>query len=375
VRFNRRFSLLSGQTFWIAHACFWLTAFAGAMIVIRAFEPTLPDAAWFVGMRVGAACLITAAGRMAAKSTPLLERLGISKIGLTVGGPLAGAVVMTLASIVYGTLSGRSPLTIDTSAGAPDRLGLAARFLLDVILLGTWSAAYFGSHLLRDQRAAELRAFEAEALAARNELNHLQAQISPHFLFNSLNTILACKHSPDDIEVITQSLATYLRFLLRPVATLEPLGREIDALEDYLTIQSFRFGDRLSCRIDCDTDIRRIPVLPAMIQPLVENALKYGRQADDRPLEVTVRAHRDRDKLFIEVANTGHWVPADESQSTNTGLHTLRRRLLIHGGPAATVTTAERDGQVRVLIQIPLTAEYALPSAATASPQPTEIAG
>jgi two-component system, LytTR family, sensor kinase len=375
VRFNWRFSLLSGQTFWIAHACFWLTAFAGAMIVIRAFEPTLPDAAWFVGMRVGAACLITAAVRMAAKSTPLLERLGISKIGLTVGGPLVGAVVMTLAFIVYGTLSGRSPLTIDTSAGAPDRLGLAARFLLDVILLGTWSAAYFGSHLLRDQRAAELRAFEAEALAARNELNHLQAQISPHFLFNSLNTILACKHSPDDIEVITQSLATYLRFLLRPVATLEPLGREIDALEDYLTIQSFRFGDRLSCRIDCDTDIRRIPVLPAMIQPLVENALKYGRQADDRPLEVTVRAHRDRDKLFIEVANTGHWVPADQAQSTNTGLHTLRRRLLIHGGPEATVTTSAHDGWVQVVIQIPLTSEYALTPAATASPQPTEIAG
>jgi two-component system, LytTR family, sensor kinase len=375
VRFNWRFSLLSGQTFWIAHACFWLTAFAGAMIVIRAFEPTLPDAAWFVGMRVVAACLITAAVRMAAKSTPLLERLGISKIGLTVGGPLVGAVVMTLAFIVYGTLSGRSPLTIDTSAGAPDRLGLAARFLLDVILLGTWSAAYFGSHLLRDQRAAELRAFEAEALAARNELNHLQAQISPHFLFNSLNTILACKHSPDDIEVITQSLATYLRFLLRPVATLEPLGREIDALEDYLTIQSFRFGDRLSCRIDCDTDIRRIPVLPAMIQPLVENALKYGRQADDRPLEVTVRAHRDRDKLFIEVANTGHWVPADQAQSTNTGLHTLRRRLLIHGGPEATVTTSAHDGWVQVVIQIPLTSEYALTPAATASPETTEIAG
>ena len=375
MRFNWRFSLLSGQTFWIAHACFWLTAFAGAMIVIRAFEPTLPDAAWFVGMRVGAACLITAAVRMAAKSTPLLERLGISKIGLTVGGPLVGAVVMTLAFIVYGTLSGRSPLTSDTSAGAPDRLGLAARFLLDVILLGTWSAAYFGSHLLRDQRAAELRAFEAEALAARNELNHLQAQISPHFLFNSLNTILACKHSPDDIEVITQSLATYLRFLLRPVATLEPLGREIDALEDYLTIQSFRFGDRLSCRIDCDTDIRRIPVLPAMIQPLVENALKYGRQADDRPLEVTVRAHRDRDKLFIEVANTGHWVPTDQAQSTNTGLHTLRRRLLIHGGPEATVTTSAHDGWVQVVIQIPLTAEYALTPAATASPETTEIAG
>ena len=372
---DRRLNLFGGSSFWIAHACFWAATFAAAMIVIRAFKPALPDAAWFVGIRVIAAFVITALIRMAAKKTPLLERLGISKIGLMVGGPLAGSVLMTLAFMAHDLSAGGLPIPQNPLDGAPDRLGIAARFVLNLVMLTTWSAAYFGSQLLRDQRAAELRAFEAETLAARNELNHLQAKISPHFLFNSLNTILACKHSPDDIEVITQSLAKYLRFLLRPVATLEPLGREIDALEDYLTIQSFRFGDRLACRIDCDTDIRRIPVLPAMIQPLVENALKYGRHADGRPLEVTVRAHRDGDKLFIEVGNTGHWVSPDHAESTNTGLHTLRRRLLIHGGAEATVTTTERDGYVRVVIQIPLTAEYALTSAAPAAPEPTEVAG
>lgn len=372
---DRRLALFGGSSFWIAHAGFWLASFAAAMIVIRAFKPALPDAAWFVGTRVVAAFLITALVRMAAKNTPLLERLGISKIGLMVGGPLAGSVLMTLAFMAYDLATGGPPLAQASLDGAPDRLGIAARFVLNLIMLTTWSAAYFGSHLLRDQRAAELRAFEAETLAARNELNHLQAKISPHFLFNSLNTILACKHSPDDIEVITQSLAKYLRFLLRPAATLEPLGKEIDALEDYLTIQSFRFGDRLACRIDCDTDIRRIPVLPAMIQPLVENALKYGRHADGRPLEVTVHAHRVHDKLFIEVANTGRWVAPNHDESTNTGLHTLSRRLLIHGGPEATVATSEHDGWVRVVIQIPLTAEYALTPATTASPQPTEVAG
>lgn len=372
---DRRLALFGGLSFWIAHTCFWLATFAAAMIVIRAFKPALPNAAWFVGIRMMAAFLITALMRMAAKNAPLLERLGISKVGLMVGGPLAGSVLMTLAFMVHDLASGGLPVSQPPLDGAPDRLGIAARFVLNLIMLTTWSAAYFGSHLLRDQRAAELRAFEAEALAARNELNLLQAKISPHFLFNSLNTILACKQSADDIEVITQSLAKYLRFLLRPVATLEPLGREIDALEDYLTIQSFRFGDRLSCRIDCDTDIRRIPVLPAMVQPLVENALKYGRQTDDQPLEVTVRARRDHDKLFIEVANTGSWVAPHHGESTNTGLHTLSRRLLIHGGPDATVTTSEHDGWVRVVIQIPLTAEYALKPATTASPEPTEIAG
>ncbi|MEI6239755.1 MAG: histidine kinase [Planctomycetia bacterium] len=372
---ERRFPLVAGWSFWIAHVGFWVATFAAAMIVIRAFKPALPDATWLVGISVMAAFLITALVRMVARNTPLLERLGISKVGLMVGGPLVGAVLMTLALVAHDLGSGGRALPQNPVDGAPDRLGIAAGFLLNLVMLATWSAAYFGSHLLRDQRAAELRAFEAEALAARNELNHLQSKISPHFLFNSLNTILACKQSPDDIETITQSLAKYLRFLLRPASTLEPLGREIDALEDYLTIQSFRFGDRLSCRIDCDTDIRRIPVLPAMIQPLVENALKYGSQSDDHPLEVKVRAHRDRDKLFIEVANTGRWVAPTHDESTNTGLHTLRRRLLIHGGPEATVATSEHGGWVRVVIQIPLTAEYALAPATTATPEPTEIAG
>lgn len=359
-----RFRPPAGLAFWCAHTAFWVATFAVAMLLVTAFRPALADPARFIGGRVLAGFVLTAALRALSRSQGLLAGFGISKVGLTVGGPLAGACVMTLADIA--------------SAGSDadtQRVGIAARFILNLMPLATWSAAYFGYQLLRDQQATELRAFEAEALAARNELHHLQAQISPHFLFNALNTILACKHSPEDIEVITQSLAEYLRFLLRPVATLEPLGREIDALEHYLTIQSFRFGDRLSCRIDCDTDIRRIPVLPAMIQPLVENALKYGRQADGDPLQVTVRARRDGDKLFIEVGNTGRWVAPDHAGTTNTGLHTLRRRLLIHGGPEATVTTSDHDGWVRVVIQIPLTEEYALTSATPAAPEPSEIAG
>jgi len=359
-----RFRPPAGLAFWCAHTAFWVATYAVAMLLVTAFRPVLADPARFIGGRVLVGFVLTAALRTLSRSRGLLAGFGISKVGLTVGGPLAGACIMTLAGIA-----------LDGSDAAAPRVGIAARFILNLMPLATWSVGYFGYQLLRDQQATELRAFEAEALAARNELHHLQAQISPHFLFNALNTILACKHSPDDIEVITQSLAEYLRFLLRPVATLEPLGREIDALEHYLTIQSFRFGDRLSCRIDCDTDIRRIPVLPAMIQPLVENALKYGRQADGHPLEVTVRARRDGDTLFIEVGNTGRWVAPNHAGTTATGLHALRRRLFIHGGPGATVTTTEHDGWVRVVVQIPLAAEYALPPVGTAPAGCTETSG
>ena len=337
--------------------------FGAVMVVILAFRPALESPTLFVGARVAFGFLFTAGLRAISKRRPLMRRLGLSKIGLMVGGPLVGAVAMTvLMPVMQAAFDGwlsdgpRTPLAIGDAGSA--RLGLSARFLLNLAMLAVWCLLYFGSQLLRDQQATELRVLEAESLASRNELRHLQSQISPHFLFNALNTVLACKHDPDAIEAVTQALAKYLRFLLRPVGALEPLGREIDALEQYLTIQSFRFGDRLVCRIDCDTDVRRIPVLPVMIQPLVENALKYGDQGPDRPLEVAVRAWRTHDRLMVEVANTGRWVDDVHADSTGTGLHGLRRRLLLHGGTDATVETAERDGWVRVTVTIPLAREF-----------------
>lgn len=352
-----RFRPPAGVVFWVCHAVFWLAAFATGILVVRVVRPTLADPVAILGGHAVVGFVLTAAVRSVARQRGLLDRLGISKVGLLVGGPLIAAVVMTLGGTAIDRLLGGGS-GFGEGLGAT-RTGVLARFLVTLAPLAAWSAAYFGVHLLRDQRAAELRAFEAEALAARTELAHLHAQISPHFLFNSLNTILACRHAPDDIEAITQSLAKYLRFLLRPIPTLEPLGRELGALEDYLTIQSFRFGQRLRCRIDCDGDIRRIPVLPAMIQPLVENAIKYGQPGGDGPLEVTVRAFREGDRLFVEVANTGRWVGTSPPGATRTGLETLRRRLALHGGPDATVTTTEDAERVVVTIRIPLAPEFA----------------
>jgi hypothetical protein len=359
----RRDRPLGRWLFWIAHAAFWLAMFAAVMVVILAFKPALESPAAFVGVRVAFGFLFTAGLRTISKHRAIMRRLGLSKIGLMVGGPLIGAVAMTVLMpvIEHGTnawLPAPSQPVVTIGDIASPRLGLMARFLLNLAMLAIWCLLYFGSQLLRDQRQSELRVLEAESLASRNELRHLQSQISPHFLFNALNTVLACKHDPDSIEAVTQALAKYLRFLLRPVGTLEPLGREIDALEQYLTIQSFRFGDRLVCRIDCDTDVRRIPVLPVMIQPLVENALKYGDQGPDRPLEVSVRAWRTADRLMVEVTNTGRWASDGQADSTGTGLHGLRRRLFLHGGTDATVTTSQGDGWVRVTVTIPLAAEF-----------------
>lgn len=260
------------------------------------------------------------------------------------GGALISAVLVQAVLLAAGQFFG---------VDVPPRPEIVARFLITLTMIVNWCAFYFGYQLVRDHNSTEVRALRAESEALRNELKHLQAQISPHFLFNALNTVQACRDDPDAITTLTQALAAYLRFLIQPAAPLEPLSRELDALENYLTILEVRFGDGLEAGIDCDFDVRGVPVPAVMVQPLVENVIKYGGQTGPRPIRVHVTARREGEWLAIEVANTGRWVAPGGGQSTGTGLHSLERRLQLLAGPACTVTHREDDGWVRVLIRIP----------------------
>jgi hypothetical protein len=333
--------------FWAAHVLFWLAAFGGLRLVIDAFRPAVPVSIPFVAARIGCCFAATAALRWLSLQEGFLRRLGVSKIGLVAGGLITSAVVIALALGFVERAWGPDP-------AAGRGLGLMARLAIDVTLLGNWCAIYFGIHLVRERNSTEFRAIEAESLALKHELHRLQSQISPHFLFNALNTIVASRENPETIDTVTQALANYLRFLLRPAATLEPLARELDAIEQYLTVQSVRFGDGLATRIECDRDVRGVPVPPVMVQPLVENALKYGAESGPRPLRLEIAARREGDWLVVEVANTGRWAPPSARASTGTGLHSLERRLQLLGGPRATLTHAAADGWVRVRIRMPL---------------------
>jgi hypothetical protein len=346
---------VSEAGFWLAHLGFWAAVFAAMLLVIRVFQPVVADPPGIVLVQAALCFLATATMRWLSRQEPLLLRLGVSKIGVMAGGAILSAVVITLVLFALARAAGGpSP--------APSRLELVARLAINLTLVANWCALYFGYQLIRERNSTEFRAMEAESLALRNELQHLQGQISPHFLFNALNTVMASRDDPEAIDTVTQALANYLRFLLRPAATLEPLARELDALEEYLTVQGVRFGDGLVTRIDCDLDARTVAVPPVMVQPLVENAIKYGGQTSERPIRIDVAARRDGAWLSIEVANTGRWVAPGGRQSTGTGLHSLERRLRLLVGPAAAVSHVEDDGWVRVRIRIPVAVTTGQPS-------------
>ncbi len=262
------------------------------------------------------------------------------QIRLVVGVGIAGLLALAISFIM--PLSPASPL------------------LTRMIVTWLWCGLYFGLEANDNQTRAELEAAEntsraalAEAAARENELRHLEAQMNPHFLFNALNCIVAARHDPDAVARVTQDLADYLRFSLRESQPLEPLSRELDALEHYLGVQQSRFGAGLICRIDCEPDARSVPVPPMMLQPLLENAFHYGGQTSPRPLRVDVAAAVGDGFLEVQVVNTGAWVSPDRNRSPGSGIQTLRKRLGLLIGDAATVDVIRGDGTVKVLIRIP----------------------
>jgi len=196
-------------------------------------------------------------------------------------------------------------------------------------------------------------------VARKFEVRQLQEQMNPHFLFNALNAVAASKDDPEAVESVIRDLADYLRFTLGEARTFEPLSRELQALEKYLAVQQARFGENLVCRVACDRAAHAVLVPPMLIQPILENALHYGAQTSSMPLRVSVTAKVADGWLKVVVANTGRWVPPDNSRSPSTGICSLRKRLALLIDKEATVDTVidpDLDGGwVRVVIRMPAT--------------------
>lgn len=337
--------------FWPLHGVYWIVVWAACRLLVEIFRPEIANPEAFIASRVAVGFVATAALRQLARRPALLRRLGLSRAGAIIGGTIAVAVAATI-------LQDRLWLALGPASVASPPRWMIAMFIVRFAMLAGWAGAYLAATSVVDADRQHERALEAESAARLAEVRLLQSQMNPHFLFNALNAVLASKDDPPAVERVTQALADYLRAALRPTRPLEPLGRELDALEGYLTVEEARFGDRLACSIECGRTARSVLVPPVVVQPLVENALKYGTAAAGGPLRIVVRAAVADGRLSVEVANTGAWEPRpDPARSHGIGLESLRRRLDMLSGGAADVSVAEADGWVRVRVVIPTDTE------------------
>ena len=208
-------------------------------------------------------------------------------------------------------------------------------------------------------RDRELRIARLESSLAKARVDALNAQLRPHFLFNTLHTIgqLWRSDRADEADRLLDHLgALFERVQKSTSEMLVPLEEELRMTEDYLAIESARFSDRLRVAIDPSEESLSCLVPPLTLQPLVENAIRHGISQSSSSGRIEVRTHVVADTLHIHVTDDGPGLKKDSpSRGTGTGLGNLERRLKEMFGTNASLSAgaASPDGGFRVDVEMP----------------------
>lgn len=239
---------------------------------------------------------------------------------------------------------------------APDRPGMHA--IVDSALnwyffIVAWAVLYIAMSYANKVRAAERNAALYRAEAQTAQLRALRYQVNPHFLFNTLNSLstLVMRQSGDEAERMIMNLSNFFRTSLTTDPTEDvPLDDEIRMQRLYLDIEQVRFPDRLRVAVDVPAELRNAAVPGMILQPLVENAIKYGVARSIRPVTVTIRARSDQDRLFLTVEDDGATEPAltvepsEKAKGHGVGLRNVCDRLAARFGGDAVCRYGVRAG-------------------------------
>ena len=224
-------------------------------------------------------------------------------------------------------------------------------------ILVCWSLLYVGIKQMRDGMERELRLTLVESEKRGAELKLLRAQMNPHFLFNSLTCIEAgLGRQLPNVRGMVQALADYLHYsLTHRNDELVPMGEEYDALMGYLALERARLDGKLNIDCQIDDEARKALVPGIILQPLVENAVKYGRETSPSPLQLRLHVLRSGPELQIEVSNSGRWIEIDKNHRTGggVGLENLQRRLALLYPDQHRMEIKRNEDSVSVRICIP----------------------
>jgi two-component system, LytTR family, sensor kinase len=206
------------------------------------------------------------------------------------------------------------------------------------------------------EQVEQLRSVQMQNLVSQAELKALQAQINPHFLFNSLNTLYgAIDRGNAEARRLVLNLADVYRYLLRSERTLVEVEEELRIVRAYLEIEELRLGSKLHTEVDADKFALRVSIPLLSIQPLVENAVKHGvaSRMGEGFVHLKIRAN-DR-AVSVEVSNSGMWDrPPGLSSATGIGLTNVRRRLELCYGAEAHFDVQAAHGVTIVSFTIPV---------------------
>jgi two-component sensor histidine kinase len=242
------------------------------------------------------------------------------------------------------------------------------RMLFDAdLVLGAITVSLLISAAMHLYLTAHTRQIQAEKQAAEAQLRLLQAQIEPHFLFNTLaNVTSLIEPAPVKAKQMLEAFTDYLRSSLGSIRSEDSsVGAEVDLAQAYLGLIQVRMEDRLHVQIDVDLTLRTQAMPPLLIQPLVENAIQHGLEPKIEGGTLVLLVQRSGDELMITVHDNGLGLAAPARpgrQGNGVALQNVRQRLLSRFGSAAVLTLEEAWPGTRATLRMPLSSAWPSPS-------------
>lgn len=232
---------------------------------------------------------------------------------------------------------------------------LTIRFFVDFLIIGCMALVSVLWFTQIDQKENEKRKTDAEKLAREAELYNLRQQLQPHFLFNSLNSINALIGiRPDEARKMIHQLSDFLRGTLKkddqqPVT----LAEELQQVQLYLDIEKVRFGHRLEAEVSCDGKCEDMMMPPMLLQPIVENSIKFGLYDTTEDVTISIRAEVSDNYLVLMVQNPFDAQTSRPMKGTGFGLSGVQRRLYLLFARNDLVETHAADNVFTTIIKIP----------------------
>jgi len=222
--------------------------------------------------------------------------------------------------------------------------------------------------MVQQIQTLQIHVYEEQIRTHKAELKHLQLQINPHFLLNSINVVynLAQIKNYSVIQAMCLNLVKYFRFATKTGQPFVALAEEMEHMDSYLRIQQLRFPGRITFRIEMEGNVGEFPIPPLVVQPFIENAVKHGFDFMDEPFHIEIRARLEEGGCRIRIADNGSGFPEEVLAELQSGSYFMRnddlhlgmrnsyhRLHLLYGSGAGLSFGNGRDSGAWVELEIP----------------------
>jgi two-component system, LytTR family, sensor kinase len=353
---------------------FWILQFAGwaAYALLR----YLSSEAFGIGLQPAIAiALATATGFSLTLIMASVFRRVMNKTGTILW--LASAGIIIVCAGIFSALEVWAHITFVDPGWRPVTSAYLSVALFDLYVLTSWAGLYYGINYYIMMQAQNQQLLALSAMAHAAQLKMLRYQLNPHFLFNTLNSLstLVLLGERESANSMLSKLSAFLRYSLAgEPSNAVSLAQEIEALKLYLDIEKTRFQERLQVSFDVETPALATPIPSLLLQPLVENAIKYAVAPQEEGAQIHIAARINHDYLCLSVLDTGPGLPnvasSAEANTTNgVGLSNTRERLSAFYGEHAQLRLKPNTPKGLIItLDIPLFAKTSAIQADEATP-------